>query len=55
MKTEEKRQRVAELLVTMNYDNGFYDEELDRNGVSVDDAIDWELNNRVKTDKDAQY
>jgi hypothetical protein len=51
----DSRQRVAELLVSMDYDNGFYDEELDRNGVSVDDAIDWELNNRVKSDKDAQY
>jgi len=51
----DKRQRVAELLVQMDYDNGFYDEELDREygTTTVDEAIQWELENRVKTDKDA--
>ena len=51
----DKRQRVAELLVQMDYDNGFYDEELDREygTTAVDEAIQWELENRVKTDKDA--
>jgi len=53
----DKRQRVAELLVQMDYDNGFYDEELDREygTTTVEEAIQWELENRVKTDKDADY
>ena len=39
----------------MDYDNGFYDEELDREygTTTVEEAIKWELQNRVKTDKDA--
>ena len=53
----DKRQRVAELLVQMEYDNAFYDDELDREygTTTVDEAIEWELQNRVKTDKDADY
>lgn len=53
----DKRQRVAELLVQMEYDNAFYDDELDREygTTTVDEAIQWELQNRVKTDKDADY
>jgi len=53
----DKRQRVAEFLVVMDYDNGFYDEELDREygSVTPEEAIEWELKNRVKTDEDADY
>ena len=53
----DKRQRVAEFLVMMDYDNGKYDEELDREygSVTPEEAIEWELKNRVKTDEDADY
>jgi len=53
----DKRQRVAEFLVVMDYDNGFYDEELDREygSVTPEEAIEWELKNRIKTDEDADY
>ena len=53
----DKRQRVAEFLVIMDYDNGFYDEELEREygSVTPEEAIEWELKNRIKTDEDADY
>jgi GNAT superfamily N-acetyltransferase len=47
------RQRVAEFLVEMDWDNGKYHDELG-NDVTVEKAIQWELNNNIKTDKDAQ-
>jgi len=53
----DKRQRVAEFLVVMDYDNGFYDEELGKEygSITPKEAIEWELKNRVKTDEDADY
>jgi len=55
-KVSDKRQRVAEFLVEMNLDNGFYDEELDRDygTTTYQEAYEWELKNNIKTDKDAE-
>jgi len=56
-KVSDKRQRVAEFKVEMDLDNGFYDEELDREygSVTYKEALEWELKNRIKTDEDADY
>ena len=48
-----KRQRVAEVLVIMDWDNGKYHDELGED-VTTDEAIQWELTNNIKTDKDAE-
>ena len=52
LEVSDSRQRVAEVLVIMDWDNGKYHDELGED-VTTDEAIQWELTNNIKTDKDA--
>tara|TARA_R110000803_G_scaffold204866_1_gene271201 strand:- start:1073 stop:1279 length:207 start_codon:yes stop_codon:yes gene_type:complete len=52
VEVSDKRKRVSEFLVEMDWDNGKYHDELGRD-VTIDKAVQWELKNNIKTDTDA--
>ena len=54
VEVSDKRQRVADFLVEMDWYNGKYHDELGED-VTIDKAIQWELTNNIETDKDADY
>jgi len=54
VEVSDKRKRVSEFLVEMDWDNGKYHDELGRD-VTIDKAVQWELTNNIETDKDADY